>query len=454
MSNFELHFELEPNCILACKHCSSQAIKKEVLQFNREDVLRLVKAVNPLEIYFTGGEPLLFRDLLPLFSGISSQFPECRLGLFTTGIIQNNGCLVPVGLDTLTQLYQSGLRVCYVSLYSDEEKWHDYMTGTAGSFGKTVQAIKNMYVAGIDVRINLVVTRFSASRIRNIIDFVSDLKVSEVRLLKLVQHGNATDYWDKIGISDQEYLETITSIYSCRKEFGIRITFSSIPKLAPCRPIENSCGCQARKKLLYVTMSGNIYPCACVKNETSFLICDLKDEYLEELVSINLDKKSYYNSCLSERSNRLMDYKDAFSELFLHYFSDFLLIGKSNTVAANIKGFLNDMKAYASGIDFFELMFKMNQPYCLYYEMHAFFIKESVEKGETVCFIAPDLDFGQVHSICEKKYPNLQIQYQIINSAFIDHYIKEELLKHLVSTFDSLAFNPENYLFVKDCVGL
>ena len=95
MSNFELHFELEPNCILVCKHCSSQAIKKEVLQFNREDVLRLVKAVNPLEIYFTGGEPLLFPDLLLLFSEISSQFPECKLGLFTTGIIQNNGCLVP-----------------------------------------------------------------------------------------------------------------------------------------------------------------------------------------------------------------------------------------------------------------------------------------------------------------------------------------------------------------------
>lgn len=166
MSNFELHFEIEPNCILTCKHCSSQAIKKESLQFDRKDILRLVKAVNPLEIYFTGGEPLLYRGLWPLFSEISSQFPKCRMGLFTTGIIQNNGCLVPVGLDVLTQLYQVGLRICYVSLYSDEEKWHDYMTGVAGSFRKTVQAIKNMHVAGIDVRINLVVTRFNASRDR------------------------------------------------------------------------------------------------------------------------------------------------------------------------------------------------------------------------------------------------------------------------------------------------
>lgn len=454
MPNFELHFELEPNCILACKHCSSQAIKKEVLQFNREDVLRLVKALNPLEIYFTGGEPLLFRDLLPLFSEISSQFPECKLGLFTTGIVQNNGCLMPVGLDTLTELYRSGLRICYVSLYSDEENWHDFMTGTKGSFGKTVQAIKNMYAVGIDVRINLVVTRFSASRIRNIIEFVKDLKVSEVRLLKLIQHGNATVWWDTIGISDQEYLEVITSTYSCRKEWGTRITFSSIPKLAPCRPVENSCGCQARKKLLYVTLSGNIYPCACVKNDPTFLICNLKDEYLEELVSINLDRKSYYDSCLVEKDNRSMGFNDAFSGLFLHYFSDIPFISKSAVVAASIRDFLHDMKECVSETDIFELMFKMNQPHCLYYEIHAFFIKENKEKGETVCFIAPDLDFRQVHNICEKKYPNRQIQYQIINSTFIDRYIKEELFKRLVSTFNSLAFNPEDYLFIKYCAGL
>ena len=454
MSDFELHFELESSCILTCKHCSSWAKKKETLQFDEKDILRLVKAVNPSEIYFTGGEPLLFHDLLPLFSGISSQFPECRLGLFTTGIIQNNGCLAPVGLDTLTRLYQSGLRICYVSLYSDEEYWHDYMTETAGSFEKTVQAIKNMHAVGIDVRINLVVTRFNAPQIRNIINFVSDLKVSEVRLLKLIQHGNASNYWDMIGISDQEYLQAINSIYSCRKSLGTRITLSSIPNLAPCRPIDNSCGCQARKKLLYVTLNGNVYPCACVKNDTAFLICNLKDEYLEELASQNIDKKPYYTSCLAERNDLLMDFNNVFSDLFLQYFSNFRCISKSTAVADNIRDFLNEMKSYSSGIDFFELVFKMNQPCCLYYEVHSFFIKKNAERGEVVCFIAPNIDIGQVHSICEKKYPDLQMQYQIINSAFIDHYIKEALLKRLVSTFDSLAFNPENYLFVKDYMGL
>lgn len=453
MADFELHFELEPNCILTCKHCSSQAIKRECIQYEEKDVLRLVSAINPCEIYFTGGEPLLFQHLLPLFSGISSQFPVCKLGLFTTGIIQMNDCIAPVGLDYLTQLYQAGLRVCYVSLYSDEEEWHDYMTNTPGSFIKTVQAIKNMVTVGIDTRINLVLSRFNSSRIRDIISFASELNVSEVRLLKLIQHGNATKYWDVIGLSDQEYLQTIAAIYSSRDELAKKITFSSIPKLAPCRPLSNSCGCQARKNLLYVTLSGDIYPCACVKNDTTYRICNLKDTCLEQLANLNIDKKQYYTKCLAERDDLGMNFDDFFASSFSNYFSSFLCISKSEAVASAIKAFLDDMRSYSSGIDFFEMLFKKNHSNCLYYEIRAFFIK-SVERGKGICFVAPDVDLSQVHSICESRFSDIQVQYQVINSRFVDQYIKEELLKRLVSSFDSLVFSPENYIFVRDCMDL
>lgn len=453
MQNFELHFELEPNCILTCKHCSSQAIKKEIIQYKEKDVLRLVKTVDPLEIYFTGGEPLLFENLMTLFSCITSQFPKCKLGLFTTGIVQSNGLLAPVGLDYLTQLYQAGLRVCYVSLYSDEENWHDYMTNTTGSFIKTVQAIRNMIAVGIDARINLVITRFNYSRIREIINFVSGLKVSEVRLLKLIRHGNALNCWDTIGLSDSEYLQTITSICSSREELATRITFSSTPKLAPCRPLINSCGCQARKNLLYVTLSGDIYPCACVKNDASYLICNLKDACLEKLVNVNIDKKQYYTSCLAERSNLGMTFEEVFSGLFFKYFSKFLYIDKLAAIASAIKAFLSDMKLYTSEIDFFELLFKKNQSDCMYYEIHTFFVKR-VKKGNGICFVASDIDISQVHSTCKNKFPDVQMQYQIVDSIFVDQYIKDELLKRLVGSFDSLAFNPENYMFIKDCMNL
>ena len=116
--------------------------------------------------------------------------------------------------------------------------------------------------------------------------------------------------------------------------------------------------------------------------------------------------------------------------------------------------FINETKSFISNNNFFELFIEMNRSSCLYYEIHAFFIKEGTKAGEAVCYISPDIDIGQVYDICKIKYSHLQIQYQVIDASFIDHYIKEELLQHLVSTFDSIAFNPDNYSFVKECIGL
>ena len=454
MSNFELHFELEPSCILACRHCSSYGIRNASMGYGVQEVLRLVKAVDPLEIYFTGGEPLLFQDLLPLFTEISAQSPACRLGLFTTGIISSGGCVHPVDTEYLSQLYHAGLRVCYVSLYSDEENWHDYMTGTSGSFARTVQAIRNMTAVGIDARINLVVTRFNASRIRHMIDFVSGLRVSEVRLLKLINHGNATKHWDVIGLTDQEYLQTVTAVHSQREELAVRVTFSSLPRLSPCRPIAGSCGCQARKNLLYVTLAGDIYPCACVKNSAAYSICNLKDPALEQLVKADADQKQHYTSCLAESDHLARDFDKRLSDCVSQHFSELDCTGEPESAASAVSAFLDGMKAFVSGTKFFELLVQKNRSGCMYYEVHSFFLAEDAEKGGAVCLIAPDVDISQVRGICEKKFPDLPIRYQAADSAFAEQYIKEELLKQLAVLSDSRTFRPEGCAFLKECMDL
>lgn len=300
---FELHFELEPNCFLNCIHCSSQTIRSEEMKYEEKDILRLIKCFKtPLEVFFTGGEPLLYSRLLPLFSEITSQVPTCKIGLFTSGIIYNQGNLISVEEDYLKKLKSSGLEICYVSLYSNEETWHDYMTNQAGSFSCTVRSIKNMIKIGIDTRINLVLTAFNHSHINEIIQFAYSLGVSEVRLLKLICHGNAVNFWKTIGLSNEDYLHSIKEIYAKRNKQPLRITVSSVPQLAPCRPLENAVGCQAGSNLLYVTLSGDVYPCACVKNQKDYLLFNVKD------IETNYSNTDLYflqpsNCCLSERSS-------------------------------------------------------------------------------------------------------------------------------------------------------
>ena len=454
MSQFELHFELEPDCALSCKHCSSLAIKGETRRYDWNRVMRLINAVSPCEVYFTGGEPLLFPHLKQLLLRISMQFPKCKIGLFTTGIIRKEDRFEPVTMEDFSQLFQSGLRICYVSLYSNEEFWHDYMTDAPGSFRATVQAIQNMHTVGIDVRINLVITQFNIQSIRDIINYVSELKVSEVRLLKLIKHGNAINYWDVIGISDQDYLNAITLIHMHRKELAAKITFSGSPMLAPCRPIKHSLGCQARKNLLYVDLEGDIYPCACVKNNASYSICNLGDEYIEELICVSLDNKPYFKNCLVERNGCSMTLSDYLDDLFSRHFSNFSLISNAADIDDKISAFINEFESYISNFSFFELYREADQSKCLYYEVHSFFVDESVNTRELICYCSPDIDLSKVNNICRTKFPDSIIKYQVVDTPFVDYYIREELLKRFVNTFDSIAYHPENYLFVKEHIGL
>ena len=447
MSQAEIQFEIEPQCILSCKHCSSQQERKEALRFSFDDVLRLIRATTPHETYFTGGEPLLFPNLIQLVSQVTSTNRNCQMGLFTTGIIYKNNSLLPVDIGYLNQLFQSGLRICYVSLYSDEAYWHDYMTNTPGSFLNTVQAIKNMIQVGIDVRINLVITKFNYSRIRDIIDFVKKLFVSEVRLLKLIRHGNAAVYWDAIGVTDQEYMRTITAIHSCRDQLGIRTCFSSMPQLAPCRPQKNACGCQARIKLLYVTLSGAIYPCACVKNEPVYNFCNIKDENLEGLINMDLNNKRNFNSCLAEENRDLIRYNTSFDDLFSRHFSNYILISESEDVLDSIRDFVNEMNVIISGIDSFEAMFDQERSLCIYYEIHAFYVKRNIKSGLLDCFVSPDTSLDCVYSVCKLKFPESPIQFQVINTAFMDYYTKEKLLCRLENTFESMH-NPTIHSFI------
>ncbi len=66
-----------------------------------------------------------------------------------------------------------------------------------------------------------------------------------------------------------------------------------------CRPYKGSVGCQAGINLLYVTIEGDIYPCACTKGGLEHKIGNISElkliqKYIEKKVKIE-----YYFSCLN-----------------------------------------------------------------------------------------------------------------------------------------------------------
>lgn len=281
----EIHFEIENKCLLMCRHCSSNASSGGIgFDYSIEQMIDFLSSISEEKfVFFTGGEPLLNKNFEKLLISIK-KVSNISVGIFTSGVMNTNGEIHAVSKEQAGRLAESGLKICYFSVYSHEAKIHDWMTQTQGSHSITHESIENLRNAGIEIRFNTVITKMNKDCIEKIIQLACLWDAAEVRLLKLIKHGRACSWWNEIGVSENEYRGTVKDILN--KKHAIRITASGAIDITACRPFENAIACQAGSKLLYVTFDGNIYPCASVKNNNEYCIGNIKEkkawiQYLE-----------------------------------------------------------------------------------------------------------------------------------------------------------------------------
>lgn len=279
----EIHFELGGKCFLKCRHCSSMASELgKKMEYTENDIVELLNGIKEQkEVFFTGGEPLLYRNLEGLLSHIQEECTDARLGLFTTGIVaEQPGQERAVSDEEAEQLAASGLEVCYISVYSHLETEHDWMTRLPGAFKMLMESIQHLQNAGVEIRFNSVVTRRNMADYEKIVQLAETLEATEVRMLKLICQGRAYGCWQEIGITDRQYRDVVTRIM--KKNSSVHMTASGVVDILPCRRECEKEICPAGKSVLYITEKGDIYPCASVKNNPEYKIGIIHEIDLEE----------------------------------------------------------------------------------------------------------------------------------------------------------------------------
>ena len=268
---YELQFEIENACLLDCIHCSSAEMRRNGSRsYSDEDILRFISLFkDKVHIYFTGGEPLLYKHLLNLCTQITLSNPNVELGLYTTG---NCSTKKAISEDLATSMYEAGIKDCYFSIYSNKEEEHDSFTALEGSLANTIESIIALRNTNILPKAHLVLNKFNLGKIREVITFCQEIGIAEVRILKLTPSGNAKEHWDQIGVPLNDQNELIKQLIQKRLDYTVKLTFSGYPDLHPCRPWENADGCQAGINLLYIDADGYVFPCACTKRSPN-LFC-------------------------------------------------------------------------------------------------------------------------------------------------------------------------------------
>lgn len=134
-------------------------------------------------VVFSGGEPTIRRDILELAGHAQS------LGLATGLITNGRRFLYPAFGRELRSL---GLSFVYMSFHSVRPKAHELTTRT-DSFRQTVAALRNLAALGVELTVNVVVTRRNIAELREIVDFLAGFKPAMIKLSVLEPKGAALD---------------------------------------------------------------------------------------------------------------------------------------------------------------------------------------------------------------------------------------------------------------------
>lgn len=173
-------------CNLRCAHCYAQAVKEVGKgELSRKEALSLIDDLGRFGvpvILFSGGEPLMRKDLVDLAAYAVDQ------GI--RAVISTNGTLITK--EKARELSEVGLSYVGVSL-DGMERVHDKFRGSKGAFREALAGIRNCQEAGLKVGLRFTINRMNAAEVPAIFNLIEDLRIPRVCFYHLVYTGRGSE---------------------------------------------------------------------------------------------------------------------------------------------------------------------------------------------------------------------------------------------------------------------
>lgn len=171
-----VEISLTDRCQCRCEHCfaATQNRKDELAAGDVDGLLNDLARLGVVEVCFSGGEPLLHPNIIPLVASAAEKGFLVRL--------ISNGILLTENM--VMRLKQAGLGWCSVSLDGPTAAIHDTFRGYPGCFGKAVDGLRHMVRHGIPCSIVTVARReiIRSGGLNDLVRLGDGLGVSAVRI--------------------------------------------------------------------------------------------------------------------------------------------------------------------------------------------------------------------------------------------------------------------------------
>jgi AdoMet-dependent heme synthase len=181
-----VYWEMTQSCALACRHCRAEAISTPHPQeLNFEESVAFLKQIPefgaPLpQLILTGGDPLARADLYELIDearnlGISISITPAATPALTR--------------EVLVRLKEHGVEGLGLSLDGSTAARHDSIRGVAGTFDRTIQAMRWAQELEMPVQINTLVAAETTDDLPAIYDLLRLFGIARWSLFFLISVG-------------------------------------------------------------------------------------------------------------------------------------------------------------------------------------------------------------------------------------------------------------------------
>ncbi len=237
-------------CPQKCEYCYNKNRNGQLMDTDTiKRTIRDLKEKGVIWFGFTGGEPLLNKDLVDI---VACAGRDTTVKLFTTG---SN-----LTAELASDLKKAGLNSVSISLDHWIQEEHDRVRGCKGAFKTALQAIEILKkTGGIHIGVSSVISKdmIAGSRVETLIQFLIGLGVHEAWLSEAKPTVEAFRKKELI-ITEEErlYLVALQDRYNQKGEITVNY-------LGHFEGREHF-GCNAGNKMIYIDAFGEVSPCVFI----------------------------------------------------------------------------------------------------------------------------------------------------------------------------------------------
>jgi MoaA/NifB/PqqE/SkfB family radical SAM enzyme len=184
-----VHFEVTMRCNAKCGFCDYWKTDPSAKATELASFADAARRFDPMMVCFTGGEPLMRRDLEDIVSAVNRSISTKYMTLITHGAM--------LTAERAQSLWDAGINQFSISLdYLDER--HDRARGIPGLASKILATVPRMRESGIDnIRLNTVIKNDNVDHVMAIVRRAEELGIGvNVSVYTAAKNGNAAHVLD------------------------------------------------------------------------------------------------------------------------------------------------------------------------------------------------------------------------------------------------------------------